>query len=545
MRKYLPVVLFLAVAVASIVMAGTAYFASEQAGRFKFEATADDALARIDARIVQHMALLRATLGFMHATGGTASAEQFSTFVQTLELEKRFAGIRGIGYARLVPVADEEKAAAELAVHHGAAATIWPATTDQDWRTPVMMLSPIDERNRQALGFDMFSEPARRAAMQEAMASGEARATLPLALVQTAAAGVSGFLVYLPFFPEADAPGVTQAEGGLVPAGFLYASFRIGDLFQAALGKSPALPIHYDVFDGMPEQGRPVYSSETPASPAYQRDYVVGRELNVAGRQWIVQFQPSEAFEKPISQGVAFALATIGLLLAIAAGLLSRSQAQAYDAARKLQQSAEKSLQDKDMMLREMSHRIKNSIAKVMAIARHTANNAKTLDEFSSSFSARLQAMAASQDMLTRSSWQKADLEELLRIELGQVFGELPAHILAGPPVVLSEAQTQALGLTFHELATNALKYGAAGQSVESLRVEWNIDTSGEWLRIRWMERNGSPVSAKEPHHVGFGTRLIDMNIKHELGGQLDRSFSVDGLAVTIDIPLKPAHPGR
>ncbi|MBL8583964.1 MAG: CHASE domain-containing protein [Rhizobiaceae bacterium] len=537
MRKYLPVVVFLAVAVASLVMAGMTYFAGVQAGRFKFEAAADDALARIDARIDQHMALLRSTLGFMQANGQAVDRQQFDTFVATLELEKRFAGIRGIGYARLVPVGDEASAATELARNQGADAAIWPAETDQDWRTPVVMFSPLDERSRRVMGFDMFSEPDRRAAMQEAMASGEARATVPLSLVQTDSPGIPGFLVYLPFFPS---DTNTDGAGALVPAGFLYASFRIGDLFAAALGRSRELPIHYDVFDGAPDQGRPVYSSERPSSPSFGTDYLVSRELNVAGRQWIVLFSPAEGFEPPNSPGIAFALGALGLILAAAAGMLSRSQSQAYDAIRKLQQTTEKSLQDKDLMLREMNHRIKNSIARVMAIARHTANNAKTLDEFSSSFAARLQAMAASQDMLTRSSWQKADLGELLRIELGQVFGnDLPAEILSGPPVMLTEAQTQALGLTFHELATNALKYGAAGQTVDALRVRWNTDAAGDWLRIRWSE-TGSPASppAGRP---GFGTRLIDMNITQELGGKLDRSFSEDGLAVTIDIPLKPA----
>src|SRR6185436_20178653 len=89
------------------------------------------------------------------------------------------------------------------------------------------------------------------------------------------------------------------------------------------------------------------------------------------------------------------------------------------------------------------------------------AANAGSVAEFTEAFAARLQAMAASQDMLTRSRWQKADLAELLRTELDQVFGQVIDRVkLSGPPVELNENATQALGLTFHELATNALKYG-------------------------------------------------------------------------------------
>ena len=146
---------------------------------------------------------------------------------------------------------------------------------------------------------------------------------------------------------------------------------------------------------------------------------------------------------------------------------------------------------------------------------------AKDVGEFSESFSARLQAMAASQDMLTRSRWQKADLGELLRIELSQAFGkELPDDMLSGPKVMLSETATQALGLTFHELATNALKYGEAGNSPEALQVEWALEGSGS-LRLFWRETGSTAVSA--PEKPGFGTRLIDMNITRELKGTIRR----------------------
>jgi two-component sensor histidine kinase len=190
-----------------------------------------------------------------------------------------------------------------------------------------------------------------------------------------------------------------------------------------------------------------------------------------------------------------------------------------------------------------MKHRIKNSITRVLAIARQTASGSKDIAEFSSSFAARLQAMAASQDMLTRSRWQKADLAELLRIELGQVFGkELPDDMLAGPKVLLSEGQTQALGLTFHELATNALKYGEAGNSVDALQVSWSVQqASGKLLALRWREA-GDKI--EPPAKTGFGTKLIDMNITHELGGVIRRDYRENELVIEIDIPLRAERRG-
>jgi two-component sensor histidine kinase len=220
--------------------------------------------------------------------------------------------------------------------------------------------------------------------------------------------------------------------------------------------------------------------------------------------------------------------------------LVARYQERAYDAKSALHEATEKSLLEKDLILQEMKHRIKNSITRVLAIARQTASQATDVKEFSASFSARLQAMAASQDMLTRSRWQKADLGDLLRIELGQVFGkDLPAGVLSGPEVLLDETTTQALGLTFHELATNALKYGEAGSSVGALKVDWSVDEGRgreRTLVLNWREAGQKKLEA--PAKTGFGTKLIDLNVTRELRGTIARDYQAEGLKVEIKIPL-------
>jgi two-component sensor histidine kinase len=228
-----------------------------------------------------------------------------------------------------------------------------------------------------------------------------------------------------------------------------------------------------------------------------------------------------------------------GLLLAGAIAMLARYQMRAFDAVSALHETTEKSLLEKELMLQEMKHRIKNSIARVLAIARQTAAHATDIGEFSSSFSARLQAMSASQDMLTRSRWQKADLGDLLRTELGQVFGkDLPEGLLNGPQVLLDETTTQALGLTFHELATNALKYGEVGSLIDGLKIDWRAEgpSRNRMLVLNWRETG--QVQLEAPTETGFGTKLIDLNITRELGGQITRDFRPDGLKVGIRVPL-------
>jgi two-component sensor histidine kinase len=105
--------------------------------------------------------------------------------------------------------------------------------------------------------------------------------------------------------------------------------------------------------------------------------------------------------------------------------------------------------------------------------------------------------------------------------------------------VLLDETATQALGLTFHELATNALKYGEAGNSVDALKVEWRVERAGrnKSLVLNW--RESGQADLKEPATTGFGTKLINMNITRELYGSIDRRFLPSGLQVEIKVPLK------
>jgi two-component sensor histidine kinase len=313
----------------------------------------------------------------------------------------------------------------------------------------------------------------------------------------------------------------------------LFAAFRAQVLVKAALDKFPALPVYAEVFDGSRDTQSLLFRSENVVAPGM--NLATTRQLLVAGRPWTIEFRPTTDFTRPSSQVIPLLLGLFGLLLAFAIALLQRYQTRAYDAVSKLQENAENSLLEKDLMLQEMKHRIKNSITRVLAIARQTAASAKDIGEFSESFSARLQAMAASQDMLTRSRWQKADLGELLRTELGQVFGkELPGGVLSGPKVMLSETTTQALGLTFHELATNALKYGEAGNSTHGLKVEWQL--VDDMLSLSWQETGSLAVTP--PEKPGFGTRLIDMNIVRELKGTIRRDYRPDGLHIEIEIPM-------
>ncbi|TRC98020.1 histidine kinase [Mesorhizobium sp. WSM4303] len=537
MKKFFPIVAFIAVALISLTMAGFAYFATQEAARIKFEATADDALNRIESRIDLHLSLLRSTQALFDARNGEISRSEFKAFFSALDVDTNFAGLRGIGYLRLVKAGDEAAVERDMLRDRSVPHAIYPDTA-QSWRTPVVLFEPLDPANESTIGYDMFTEPVRREAIEKAMADDAQHASGLVQLGQGtgAAQTFTGLLVFVRLNVETAPDGINASRSST--SGFLYAAFRARDLFQTALSRTPLLPVNTEVYDGKVDADNLLFQSETPPVASFGDRLLVTRKIIVAGRPWTVLFRPTSAFSQPSSRAIPVMLGLFGLLLAGAIALVARYQERAYDAKSLLHETTEKSLLEKDLMLQEMKHRIKNSITRVLAIARQTAAHATDVKEFSSSFSARLQAMAASQDMLTRSRWQKADLGDLLRIELGQVFGkELPEGILSGPQVLLDETTTQALGLTFHELATNALKYGEAGNSVGALKVDWSFQGRGSdrMLVLNWRENGQKQLEA--PAKTGFGTKLIDLNVTRELRGTITRDFRADGLTVEIRIP--------
>ncbi|MET3581234.1 CHASE1-domain containing sensor protein [Mesorhizobium robiniae] len=545
MKKFFPTVAFIAVALASLTMAGFAYFATQEAARIKFEATADDALNRIDSRIDLHLSLLRSTQALFNARNGGISRSEFKAFFDALDIDDNFAGLRGIGFLRLARAGDEAAVERAILQDYGASHPIYPATTTLPWRTPIVMFEPLDPSNQSSIGYDMFTEPVRREAIERAMADDQQHASGRVQLGQEtgAAQTFTGFLVFVRLNVETAPDGIDASRSST--SGFLYAAFRARDLFQTALSRTPLLPVNIEIYDGKVDADRLLFQSETPPVSTFGDSLLVSRKVTIAGRPWTVLFRPTSAFSQPSSRAIPVMLGLFGLLLAGTIALVARYQERAYDAVSLLHETTEKSLLEKDLMLQEMKHRIKNSITRVLAIARQTASHATDVQEFSSSFSARLQAMAASQDMLTRSRWQKADLGDLLRIELGQVFGkELPEGILSGPEVLLDETTTQSLGLTFHELATNALKYGETGNSANAkkgdwpLKVDWSVEgrRRDRTLVLNWREFGQKKLEA--PVKTGFGTKLIDLNVTRELRGTINRDFHDGGLSVEIRIPL-------
>ncbi|MGH9455224.1 MAG: sensor histidine kinase, partial [Terriglobia bacterium] len=201
------------------------------------------------------------------------------------------------------------------------------------------------------------------------------------------------------------------------------------------------------------------------------------------------------------------------------------------------QKRAEERLQ---LLLKELNHRVKNTLATVQAIA---SQSFRTLPrkEFET-FHDRLVALSHAHDLLIQGNWEATDLREIVRQSLAPLCAKQSDERLTieGPGVLIPADRAASWSMALHELCTNALKYGAFKTKAGQVNIEWDAPERGR-LHFRWSERGGPPVTA--PRQRGFGSRLIE-SLGRELAGSTNIRFERGGVICTIDAPIHPS-PGR
>lgn len=192
------------------------------------------------------------------------------------------------------------------------------------------------------------------------------------------------------------------------------------------------------------------------------------------------------------------------------------------------------------MLINELNHRVKNTLATVQSIASQTLRCAPDLPQASGAFEARLMALSAAHNLLTAQSWCGARLDEVARHALAP-FEAVPKPQIArsGPNVWLTAHSALALSLALHELATNATKYGALAVPEGRVSVHWKL-CAGE-LALAWIEQGGPTVAP--PSHLGFGTRLVQRKLARELGGDVALDFAPEGVRCEIRFPIEIREP--
>lgn len=191
------------------------------------------------------------------------------------------------------------------------------------------------------------------------------------------------------------------------------------------------------------------------------------------------------------------------------------------------------------VLVNELNHRVKNTLSTVQSLTRQTLGTAESLEDGNGKIEARLLALSRAHDVLTRENWHSADIHDIVagaiapyEIEARQRF------VLDGPACRLDPKRALAVAMALHELATNAMKYGAFSHDAGEVLIRWKRVAQGDRdaLQLVWQESGGPEVEPPTQH--GFGSRLLERGLRNDLGGDVTLRYALDGVVFRAIIPL-------
>lgn len=205
-----------------------------------------------------------------------------------------------------------------------------------------------------------------------------------------------------------------------------------------------------------------------------------------------------------------------------------------------------KSEEKMELLLRELNHRVKNTLAMLQSIASQTLKNSRSPEDFKQAFSGRIRAIAAAHTLLSDKEWEPVELDGLLRDQVNVYVDNLDRQlIIEGDDVILGPEEALALGMVLHELATNAAKYGALSTPSGRIHIDISLDHSVQppVVNLSWVERGGPPV--EEPENNGFGSIMIERSLDKIMGSNVTLSFVPDGVEAVIRMPVSSRQRAR
>jgi two-component sensor histidine kinase/CheY-like chemotaxis protein len=209
---------------------------------------------------------------------------------------------------------------------------------------------------------------------------------------------------------------------------------------------------------------------------------------------------------------------------------------QALRRSQEHQEAMEKAEAHQRTLIEELNHRVKNMLTVVNAMARQTLASSPSPQDFTEKFVRRIDALGRTHSLLSRAQWGSVQLCEVARESLEPYILEDKNRVmLNGPPVALDPKSALALGMVFHELATNAIKHGALSNRDGKVAMGWGLNGDHR-VALDWQEADGPQVSP--PAQGGFGSRLIRLELTHELNGEVELIFDPCGLKVIMSFPL-------
>jgi CHASE1-domain containing sensor protein/two-component sensor histidine kinase len=495
----------------------------------QFEELSSRVPAQMHLTMTAYEQVLRGTAGLFRVRRDI-SREDFRRFTSALELNRTYPDLQGIGYVMLLSPSQLERHIEVIRRSGDPQYDIRPEG-DRPLYSTILYIEPLDWRNKRAIGYDMYSEPTRREAMQRARDEAKPALSGRVILVQeTSPDPQAGFLLYMPLYENGKPRGTLEERRANI-AGFVYAPFRASTLINTILNKELSWvreKLNFAIYDG---QGvRPshlLYQTDGYGESETNSSLTLISETNVFGRTWTFSYVSTPAFDEDVSH-VASHLALISSL--VLTGILFL-----FIAAKSIRELQLAQLNHQmSLLTRELSHRVKNTLAVVQSIASRSLSGRQSVAEAQEVFMRRLHALAHAHTLLFENLWSGASLHALARQEL-DAFGARAT--IRGPEIHLNPASAQMLALILHELGTNAAKYGSMSSTTGALDVNWWVEVrEGQpTFHFRWKETGGPPVVP--PSHRGFGRTLLKQRLGHG-GASPEISFAPTGLVYEVASPL-------
>ena len=518
----MPLAIFLLVTAITLLSVFAIERGQDQRDRAELSGRAVEIAAALERRANASSAYLRAGAALLAALDDVPP-DRFRRFVGELRLDSDYRGAEGVGWAQVVHPDRVAEFNEMLARDAPGSPQLRPAIADaQPFAVPVTYLQPDTVRNRRALGFDMFSEPVRRAAMLEAQRTARPTATGKVVLQQEGGGGDAGFLIYMPVF--------RAGETGRELQGFIYSPFNAEDFLASALELEDIGLYGVRLYDGEPAEETFLAGRSLDGEPGGG----FTQPVIIANHAWTLEL--SSPRSNTLS-GLSMMTLIFGMLVASLLMLVVRmltQQASENDSALRW---FEEQASIRNSLTRELNHRVKNTLANVLSIIQLTRRRAVDLDQFADGLDGRIRALSATHDLLTQSDWGTTPVRAVVDAELAPYLqpGENRVEIHGGH-VELAPNDALSLGLAVHELATNAAKYGALSVPGGKVRIAWDKVTADR-VRLEWRESGGPPVPKNPPR--GFGTDLIEKIVAHELGTPVELDYDPSGVVCVMTIPVR------
>ncbi|MGB1235261.1 MAG: CHASE domain-containing protein [Planktomarina sp.] len=502
-------------------------------GQAAFEQISDTVTRDLRDTMRAYGLFLRGGVSFFRSSDEVTRAD-WHDYVSNLDFAANYPGVLGVSYGVVL----RDRSQLDRFSRY-IDATDWPGYTikpdgPRDLYAPLLYVEPMNPMTEQALGFDIYSEPNRRAAIDAAISTGNPTMTAKIQLISEnpsngAETVQAGTIVILPVFTN-DLPTLSPTARLAATQGLIISAFRMGDLVEAILAKQ-----------GIDVQGLLAASlydapSVTPEETMFEdvrlangglldAKYTSTQTFDVFGRTWTFQTVSTPEFETTISTMGSKLIAIAGVLfsLLLTSGVYGQV-VRAHDS----MITADKLSKNRDqiqLLMAEVNHRSKNLLSLVQAIARQTSKSESR--EFVNNFALRLRALSASQDLLVKNEWRKISLSTLVLSQLAYFEGLVGERIfIEGPEVALDAPAAQTIGMAIYELATNAGKYGSLSNQDGEVRILWTIEDST--FNMSWVETGGPTITP--PNDLGFGSRVTGTVAEMSLDAIVKTDFAPSGL---------------